>query len=104
MNTSNVTTVWIRQHGQLLEAFAGCRFHRGGAVPGVVGKVLCFDEVIIGDRHDPRRGKRLTPADFSGSVTIGIMDADDYLVTRFGLATSEEVRSHPNCKATKYGR
>ena len=100
----NITTVRFRQHGQILKAFAGCRFHRGGTVSGIVGNVLCFGDVVIGDPHDGRRGKTVTPDYFGGSVTLEIMDPRGNVVTRFGLATKEAVESHPNRRATKYGR
>lgn len=101
---NNITTVRFRQHGQILKAFAGCRFHRGGTVSGIVANVLCFEDVVIGDPVDARRGKTVTPTYFGGSVTLEILDPKGNVVTRFGLATKDAVAAHPNCKATKYGK
>lgn len=96
----NAPKIRIRQHGQILKAFAGCRFHRGGVFAGIIGRTMCYSDVVIGDAHDGRRGKSLTSEYFDGPVTIEILDAAGNVAGYVGLATSEQVASHPNCRAS----
>lgn len=97
----NAPKIRIRQRGQLLKAFSGCRFHRGGMVTGIIGRTICYDDVVIGDAHDPRRGKTVTAEYFGGPVTIEILDAAGSVAAYYGLASSEQVASHPDCKASR---
>lgn len=104
MHTTKTTSIQIRQNGQILKAFKGCRFLCGENASGIVGKVLCFESAKIGDARDPRRGRIITQADFKGPVTIEVLNPAGEVISRFGLATAEQVAKHPNRATTKANR
>lgn len=101
MNTTKTNSIRIRQNGQILSAFKGCRFLCGEDASGIVGNVLCFESVKIGDARDPRRGRIITPDCFKGPVTIEVLNPGGSVISRFGLATVAQVAEHPNRATAK---
>lgn len=98
--SKQANTIQLRQNGMILPRFVGWRLHRSEIVSGIVGKVVCYSEMVFGHPGDPRCGKKVTSADFGGPVTVEVFDAAGRKIVSFGLASQEEVARHPNCTAT----
>lgn len=99
---TKTNTVKIRQNGMILDRFHGWRLHRTGVVSRIVGKVLCYSDMVFGNPRDPRSGKKVTPADFDGPVTVEVYDANGRRVLTYSLASRDQAAKHPNCTAVAW--
>jgi len=90
----------ISQAGQVI---SDCKLtFRGVAIETGKGNgVPCFLCVYAGNPLDPRKGVKITSRRYGGPVSVQVVDENGRVVHCYGVASAQQVASHPQGSAAK---